>query len=155
MINKVTLVGNVGGDPEIRHLEGGTAVGKFSLATNESYKDREGNWQTNTEWHDIVVWRSLAERAERDVRKGTMLYLEGKLTHRKWQDKDGNNRYTTEVVANFFRILNRRENENSTTEQTSTATANDSAMGGNSMGQNPVNTPSPQPVATENDDLPF
>lgn len=155
MVNRVTLVGNVGGNPEIRHLEGGTAVGKFSLATNENYKGKDGNWVTNTEWHDVVVWRNLAERAEKDVKKGTMLYLEGKLTHRKWQDKEGNNRYTTEVVANYFRILNRRENDNPNGSSNFPTTSNDPGAVSNSMGQNPVNTPSPQPVAPENDDLPF
>ena len=155
MVNRVILVGNVGGQPEIRHLENGTAVGKFSLATNESYKDKSGNWQTNTEWHDIVVWRSLAERAEKDVHKGTMMYLEGKLTHRKWQDKDGNNRYTTEVVANYFRVLNRRE-QNSNGNGNFPTAADDIGNTGNSFGQNPVKTSNPQPVvAPENDDLPF
>ena len=109
MVNKVFLIGNLGRDPEIRRLESGTAVGKFSIATNESYKDKNGEWQTQTEWHDIVVWRHLAERAERDFKKGKLVYIEGKLTHRKWQDKDGNDRYTTEVVANNARLLEKRE----------------------------------------------
>lgn len=111
MVNKVVLIGNLGKDPEIRHLENGTSVGKFSVATNESYKDKNsGEWKTQTEWHDVVVWRGLAERAERDLKKGKLVYVEGKLTHRKWQDKDGNDRYTTEVVANTFRLLEKREN---------------------------------------------
>ena len=109
MVNKVILIGNLGKDPEIRHLEGNVAVGRFPLATNESYKDRKGEWQTKTEWHDIVVWRSLAERAERDLGKGSLVYVEGKLTHRKWQDREGNDRYTTEVVANSFRIIHKRD----------------------------------------------
>ena len=109
MYNKVILIGNLGRDPEIRKLEGGTAVGKFSVATNENYKDQSGEWQTRTEWHDVVVWRGLAERAERDLKKGNMVFVEGKLTHRKWQDKDGNNRYTTEVLANVVRKLDRSD----------------------------------------------
>ena len=109
MINKVILIGNLGRDPEVRRLESGAVVAKFSLATNESYRDKNNEWQTQTEWHDIVVWRNLAERAERDLKKGKLVYVEGKLTHRKWQDKDGNDRYTTEVVANTFRLLERRE----------------------------------------------
>lgn len=109
MINKVILIGNLGKDPEVRRLDSGAVVAKFSLATNESYKDKNEEWQTQTEWHDIVVWRNLAERAERDLKKGKLVYVEGKLTHRKWQDKDGNDRYTTEVVANTFRLLERRE----------------------------------------------
>ncbi|MBT8219465.1 MAG: single-stranded DNA-binding protein [Bacteroidia bacterium] len=109
MINKVILIGNLGRDPEVRRLESGAVVAKFSLATNESYRDKNNEWQTQTEWHDIVLWRNLAERAERDLKKGKLVYVEGKLTHRKWQDKDGNDRYTTEVVANTFRLLEKRE----------------------------------------------
>lgn len=109
MVNRVTLVGNLGRDPEVRHLESGASVAKFSIATNESYKDKAGNWQDSTEWHDIILWRALADRAENQLRKGMTVYLEGKLTTRTWQDKDGNNRKTTEVVGNFFRILNKRE----------------------------------------------
>ena len=106
MVNKVTLIGRLGSDPEIRTLESGVPVGRFSVATSENYKDRNGEWQEQTEWHDVVVWRAAAERAQRSLFKGYMVYVEGKLTHRKWQDKDGNNRKTTEVVANYFRILN-------------------------------------------------
>ena len=113
MINKVLLIGNLGKDPEVRHLESGVAVAKFSLATNESYKDKNGEWQNLTEWHDIVAWRGLAERVERDLKKGKLAYVEGKLTHRKYQDKEGNDRYITEVVANVVRVLEKRENSGS------------------------------------------
>ena len=109
MVNKVILIGNLGRDPEVRYLEGNVAVAKFSLATNESYKDKKGDWQTVTEWHDIVAWRGLAERAEKQLKKGSQVFVEGKLTHRKYQDKDGNDRYVTEVVANSFKILDRRD----------------------------------------------
>lgn len=105
MINKVTLVGRLGSDPEIRTLESGTMVAKFSIATSENYRDRDGNWQEQTEWHEVVVWRGLAERAQEYLRKGTLIYLDGKLTHRKWQDKDGNNRRTTEVVGSYYRVM--------------------------------------------------
>lgn len=111
MVNKVILIGNLGKDPEVRHLENGAVVAKFSLATNENYKDKSGEWQTQTEWHDIVVWRGLAERAEQHLKKGSQIYLEGKLTHRSWEGQDGNKRYTTEVVGSYFRNLTRRENE--------------------------------------------
>ncbi|MFN5364809.1 MAG: single-stranded DNA-binding protein, partial [Bacteroidota bacterium] len=80
MINKVTLIGNLGGDPEVRHLDNGTAVGRFSLATNENYRDKDGNWQKLTEWHNIVVWRDLAERSEKLLKKGMQVYVEGKIT---------------------------------------------------------------------------
>ncbi len=109
MVNRVILIGNLGRDPEVRRLENGAVVAKFPMATNENYRDKNGEWQSNTEWHDIVVWRQLAERAERDLKKGASVYVEGKLTHRTWQDQEGNNRKTTEVVASYFRILNRKE----------------------------------------------
>ncbi|NRB47654.1 MAG: single-stranded DNA-binding protein [Saprospiraceae bacterium] len=109
MVNRVILIGNLGRDPEVRRLENGAVVAKFSVATNENYKDKSGEWQSQTEWHDIVVWRSLAERAEQQLKKGAQIYLEGKLTHRSWQDQEGNNRRTTEVVANYFRMIGRRE----------------------------------------------
>ena len=109
MINKVILIGNLGRDPEVRKLENGSSVAKFSLATNESYRDKSGEWQTQTEWHNIVMWRALAERAERDLKKGSLVFIEGKLTHRTWQDQDGKDRYTTEVVAYTMRSLEKRE----------------------------------------------
>lgn len=109
MINKVILIGNLGKDPEIRHLEGGGTVGRFSVATNENYKDKNDQWQTVTEWHDVVVWRNLATRAEQTLKKGMLVFVEGKLRTRKWQDQDGRDRYTTEVVANVFRVLEKRE----------------------------------------------
>jgi len=109
MVNKVILIGNLGRDPEVRYLEGNVAVARFSVATNESYRDKKGEWQTATEWHDVVAWRALAERAEKQLKKGSQVFVEGKLTHRKYQDKDGNDRYVTEVVANSFRVLDRRD----------------------------------------------
>ncbi len=109
MVNKVTLVGNLGRDPDMRRLESGTAVAKVSVATSESYRDREGNWREEVEWHDIVMWGKMAERAETQLRKGMMVYVEGKLTHKTWQDKENNTRKTTEVVVSFLRILKGRE----------------------------------------------
>lgn len=113
MVNKVILIGNLGRDPEIRHLESGVSVGRFPVATNESYLDKNQQWQTITEWHDIVVWRRLAERAEKQLKKGSLVFVEGKLTHRKWQDSNGNDRYSTEVVANTFRSLDKRDDSQS------------------------------------------
>lgn len=110
-LNKVMLIGRLGRDPEVRYLENGAAVAKFSIATSESYKDKEGNWQELTEWHDIIAWRVLAERAEKQLAKGKLIYVEGKLTHRKWTDADGNNRRSTEVVAQTFRLLEKRESQ--------------------------------------------
>ena len=109
MVNKVILIGNLGRDPEVRYLEGNVAVARFSVATNENYKDKKGEWQTATEWHDVVAWRALAERAEKQLKKGSQVFVEGKLTHRKYQDKDGHDKYVTEVVANSFRVLDRKD----------------------------------------------
>ncbi len=112
-LNKVMLIGRLGRDPEVKYLETGAAVAKFSIATSESYKDKAGEWQEQTEWHDIILWRMLAERAEKQLKKGSLIYIEGKLTHRKWEDKDGNKRKTTEVVGQTFRTLEKRESTNS------------------------------------------
>lgn len=109
MINKVTLIGNVGQDPDIRTLENGTKVGRFSLATNESYKDKEGVWQTQTEWHNVIVWRDLAERAGNTVKKGGSLYVEGKIQSRKYTDKEGVEKTSTDIVASTFRSLEKKE----------------------------------------------
>lgn len=107
MVNKVILVGNVGRDPEIRHLDNNLIMARFSLATSESYKNKNGEKITNTEWHNIVVWRTLAEIAEKYVRKGSQLYVEGKLRTRSWDDKDGNKRYSTEIDCDNFQLLSR------------------------------------------------
>lgn len=113
MLNRVSLIGNLGRDPEIRHLEGGAMVTKFPVATNENYQDRAGEWQTRTEWHDIVCWGPLAERTEKTLKKGSLVYIEGKISKRKWQDKDGNDRYTTEIVCNSYRLLEKRDSQSS------------------------------------------
>ncbi len=124
MVNRVILIGHLGQDPEIRTLEAGTMVAKLSVATNENYKDRNGEWQTNTEWHDVVAWRSLADRAQSQLTKGSQVYVEGKLTHRSWEDQQGNKRYSTEVVANYFRKISdpreRSDYEGSSSGQSST-----------------------------------
>jgi single-strand DNA-binding protein len=108
-VNKVILVGNLGKDPEMRKLEGGVTRVNFSLATTEYYKDKEGRRVEQTEWHNIVLWRSLAENAERLLKKGTTVYLEGKLQTRKWQDKEGQQRSITEIVGETFQIIKRPE----------------------------------------------
>lgn len=113
-INKVILVGNLGKDPEVRYLEGGTAVANFPIATSETYKDKNsGERKTITEWHNVVVWRNLAEIAEKFLKKGNQVYIEGKLRTRQWQDKDGNNRYTTEVVGDNMQMLGGKKDDNS------------------------------------------
>ena len=109
MVNRVILIGRLGRDPEVRRLDSGAAVGKFTVATDESYKDKEGNKIEQTEWHNIVVWRTQAEIAEKYLKKGMLVYIEGKLTHREYVDKEsGQKKYFTEVVANNFRMLESR-----------------------------------------------
>ena len=116
-VNKVILVGNLGKDPEVRHLEGGAAVANFSLATSESYKDKtSGERKTITEWHNIVLWRGLAEVAEKYLKKGDSVYIEGKIRSRQWEDKEGKTRYTTEIVGDSMVMLGGRGGSGSGTQ---------------------------------------
>ncbi len=110
-VNKVILVGNLGKDPEVRYLEGGTAVANFSLATTETYKDKGGNRVEQTEWHNVVLWRGLAEVAEKYLKKGSQVYVEGKLRTRAWDDKDGVKRYSTEIIADNMTMLGGKRDE--------------------------------------------
>jgi single-strand DNA-binding protein len=143
-VNKVILIGNLGKDPEVRHLEGGTTVANFPLATTETYKDKNGNRQEQTEWHNIVLWRSLADVAEKYLKKGMQIYIEGKLRTRSWEDKEGHKRYTTEVVAETFTMLgSRKHNE----EQNSSVKT--------SAEQQQSNSGTSSPIGTGSDDLPF
>ena len=105
-VNKVILLGNLGGDPELRHTPSGQAVANFNLATNDRVQ-RDGNWEDRTEWHRVVVWAKLAERCNEYLKKGSSVYLEGRIQTRKWQDKEGGNRYTTEIVAFTVQFLTR------------------------------------------------
>jgi single-strand DNA-binding protein len=104
-VNKVILVGQLGKDPETRHSAGGGAICNFSMATSEKYKDRDGQQVEKTEWHSIVIFGKLAEIAGEYLKKGSQVYIEGKIQTRKWQDKDGKDRYTTEIVANEMQML--------------------------------------------------
>ena len=111
-VNKVILIGNLGKDPEVRRLENGTVVASFPIATSETYTDRTtGERKDNTDWHNIVVWRGLAEVVEKYVRKGQKIYIEGKLKTRSWTDQSGATRYTTEVVADELTILTPRNDQ--------------------------------------------
>jgi single-strand DNA-binding protein len=154
MVNRVTLIGRLGQDPEVRRLENGATVAKFSVATNENYRDKSGEWQSLTEWHDVVVWRNLAERAESQLSKGALVYVDGKLTHRTWQDKDGNNRKTTEVVGNYFRRLDRREDN--TDGGGYFPSPEDEISSRNSGTATPADTDATRTADTgQDDDLPF
>ncbi len=159
MVNRVILIGNLGKDPEVRRLENGAVVAKFSVATNENYKDKSGEWQQQTEWHDVVLWRNLAERAEAQLFKGAQIYLEGKLTHRSWQDQDGNNRRTTEVVANYFRLLSRKDGD-SGGNSSYFPSPDDEKSYSNVPPENKPEAPAPAPNGEQlpeaaDDDLPF
>ncbi|MGH9743299.1 MAG: single-stranded DNA-binding protein [Candidatus Acidiferrum sp.] len=107
-VNKVILVGRLGRDPETRYTTGGQAVANFSLATDHSYKDRNGERQKRTEWHKIVAWRKLAEIIQQYLKKGSLVYIEGRIETREWQDKEGQKRYSTEIIANEMRMLGGR-----------------------------------------------
>jgi single-strand DNA-binding protein len=105
-VNKVILIGNLGKDPEVKYTPNGTALAKFSLATNERYKDKEGNWQDRTEWHNIVAWQRTAEIAGEYLKKGRSVYIEGRIQTRSWDDKEtGQKKYMTEIVAQDLVLL--------------------------------------------------
>ncbi len=131
-INKVILVGHLGKDPEVRNLEGGAKVANFSLATTESYTNKEGKRVDQTEWHNIAVWRGLADVAEKYLTKGKQVYLEGKIRSRSYDDKEGVKRYTTEIVADTFTMLGKKEegSSNGVAEKSETYSNNTSEAEG-------------------------
>jgi single-strand DNA-binding protein len=157
MINKVILVGRVGKDPDVRHLDNNASVARFSIATNESYKNKNGEKITNTEWHNIVAWRSQAEFAGKYIKKGTLLYIEGKIRTRSWDDKDGNKRYSTEIDVDSFQLLGPRVGDDGSGN--TVGVTPQSSMTGSSSSGSPANEFIPDtdfstgPEAT--DDLPF
>ena len=155
MINKVILIGNVGADPEVRALEGGVKVARLRIATTERIYNRQTQeTKEHTEWHNVTLWRNLADVADRFIRKGSQVYIEGSLRTRDWTDKDGNKRYATEIVANDLKMLGRRGDV-----PTSGA---DNSYGGSYGGAAQSSQSSPSPsgdiaasAPQEVDDLPF
>lgn len=136
-VNKVTLVGNLGNDPEVNVLENGVKVAKFSLATSESYKDKNtGERIVLTEWHQITLWRSLADISENYLKKGSQIYLEGKLQTKSYQDKEGNTRYSTSIIAHNLTMLDKK----TSSEEDLTVSGNENISGSE---------------MSNNDDLPF
>jgi single-strand DNA-binding protein len=107
-VNKVILVGNVGKDPETRYLDESTAMTKFPMATSETYKNKNGERVSNTEWHNVILWRGLAQVAEKYVKKGSQIYIEGRIKTRSYDDAEGNKKYTTEIVADQLQLLGKR-----------------------------------------------
>jgi len=107
-VNRVILIGNLGKDPDVQYLEGNIGVAKFSLATTETFKDRTGKLISQTEWHTVVLWRGLAELAQKYLHKGSLVYIEGRLRTRSWEDKEGNKKFATEVVGDNLIMLDKK-----------------------------------------------
>ncbi len=161
-VNKVILIGNLGRDPELRKIANGTSVASFSLATTERYNDKSGERQDHTEWHNIVAWGKLAELVNQYLKKGRSAYIEGRLTTRSWDDKDGNKRYKVEIVANQIQFLGGRGDSSSGdfSAPASVGESIDSSSGDfsapESAGENSVQNDAvlePEPIVE--DDLPF
>ena len=150
-INKVILVGNVGKDPEVHYIESNVAVARFPFATSETYRSKDGEKITTTEWHNIVFWRGLAEIADKYVKKGSQLYIEGKIRTRSYDDKEGNKRYITEIVGDNMQLLGKKSDSasqggNSVSRSSETATSEKP----DHISDKPVNQGTDEP-----DDLPF
>ncbi len=159
MVNKVILIGNVGMDPEVRAMEGGVKVARVRLATTERFRDRQsGENKEHTEWHTITLWRGLAEVVDNYVRKGSQIYVEGRLRTREWTDQQGNKRYTTEVLADTMNLLGRRPEGGQVSDNTGTyTTAPRPAAPAPQPAQPQYQQPAAAPAAPQEDpdDLPF
>lgn len=142
-VNKVILIGNVGKDAELKYTGPGTAVSSFTLATNETWKNKDGAKQSKTEWHTVVIWGRMAEGISKYITKGKNLFIEGKITTRSWEDKDGNKRYKTEIVASEVKFLGAAEKRDNGDYRT--GTAEDQSQ------QQEESAPPP----ADDDDLPF
>ncbi len=117
-VNKVVLIGNIGKEPDLQYLEGNIAVAKFPLATTESYKDKTGTLVSQTEWHTVVLWRGLAELAQKYLHKGSLVYIEGRIRTRNWEDKDKNKRFSTEILGDNLVMLDKRKEQTDSTSET-------------------------------------
>ena len=156
-LNKVTLIGNLGKDPEVRHLESGASVANFSMATTETYKNRNGEKVSQTEWHNIVLWRGLAEISEKYLKKGDKIYIEGRIRTRSWQDKDDNTRYSTEIVGDNMIMLGGNNNEKTYSSANTSSTQELKTEISETKASNEINKSSLSDgdLTSENDDLPF
>jgi len=144
MVNKVFLIGRLGKDPVVKHFENGGAIAEFSLATNESYKDKDGNWKDITDWHNIKINNKFAaERAEKNLKKGMQIWVEGKIRTREYNDKDGNKRYITEIIVENFRMLGSKDGSEG-------GGGNYSQSSGSSISEE-----APATTSAPDDDLPF
>jgi single-strand DNA-binding protein len=156
-VNKVILIGNLGKDPEVQYTPQGTPVAKITLATNERFKDKSGEWQDRTEWHNVVLWQRLAEIAGEYLKKGGKVYIEGRLQTRSWDDKtSGQKKYMTEVVANDLVLLGGRGEGAGAGDSSSSRGVSASAGGGNNFDQR---VPEPEPAGAAgpitDEDIPF
>jgi single-strand DNA-binding protein len=150
MVNKVFLLGRLGKDPVIKHFQNDNAIAEFSLATTESYKDREGKWVEITDWHNIKLPNKfMAERAEKYLKKGSQIFVEGKIRTRSYDDKDGNKRYVTEIIVEQFRMLDKKSDGGSA------GGGGYSDSGGSNYSSAPVNQESQSSAPSVDDDLPF
>jgi len=172
-VNKVILVGNLGKDPELRYTPSGAAVATFSIATSERYKDRDGNRQEKTEWHNIVAWRQLAEICGKFLHKGKQVYIEGKIQTRSYDDRDGNKKYITEIVADQMQMLGgksddqgggyggQQNNHSAPSSQGSPSPENQDRPQNNYVGGGQQAKPTPQssnfeePTYNDDDEIPF
>lgn len=155
-VNRVTLIGNLGRDPDIQYIEGNIPVVKFPLATTETYKDKTGQMISQTEWHNVVLWRGLAELAQRYLHKGSFIYLEGRLRTRSWEDKDQIRRFSTEIVADNMVMLDKKKDAEEQ-QANNFQQQNNQAAGGqtNASGQNPYAAGQTDQNSTDSDGLPF
>ena len=145
-INKVILIGRIGKDAEIKNFEKGNSLIKFSLATSENYKTKDGEWKENTEWHNIIFWTQNAESYATRFVKGVMLYLEGKIQTRSWDDQNGNKKYMTEISVQYQKVIQRVETNNEPKRQNEQARQPEKAT---------AKTTEHQPFSESDDDLPF
>jgi len=156
-VNKVILIGNLGKDPEVKYTPQGTPVAKLALATNERYKDKDGQWQDRTEWHNVVLWQRLAEIAGEYLKKGGKVYIEGRLQTRSWDDKQTNQKkYMTEVVAHDLVLLGGRGEGAGDSAGSSRGASAAAGGGGDHMDQRPPeheSAPASGPISDE--DIPF
>ena len=151
-VNKAILVGNVGRDPEVQYISNDVPVARFTLATSETYKDKNGEKVTQTEWHNIVVWRGLAKVVEQYVKKGTQLYIEGKITHRQYE-KDGVTKYFTEIVANSMQMLGKAGGDMPEVKEAASQSTTNEQVQNNTTANEPL--VEPDLGNEETDDLPF
>ncbi len=156
-INKVMLIGNLGKDPEIRYMPSGDAIANLTLATTENWKDKAGEKQEKTEWHRVSMFGRLAEIAGEYLKKGSSVYIEGKLQTRKWQDKEGNDRYTTEIVANEMKMLGGRASGGDTgmDKTSTTSSAGESRPAPPSANATPAKPAGGSGFDDMEDDIPF